>query len=605
MKKYTKYLFFIALVSTTLHTSANVIGNRIDSLWHIYNTGGDAYKVNTLLCIAGDYEILNSSKKQDSAFNIAITIAQLTTNDTLQMRVYEDYIQSDDLADNSKSLNYANQMVSLAKNTNNKEWFCRAYQSLASASLNAGAYASATDEANKANEYANLLSNNKLKVRCYLLVGNCAEKRNNKIDAFRNYMNALYLSEKDNDTMSVYDTYDCLYSFFMVLSNYDKARQYKLKQLQLITSDIASDSIRLMNLNNDMALLSYDNNNRTLGEYFTNTVINFATQHGYIQLKYNALAIFRTYLINNGLFNDLANLYIVQYPGEFAIIQATDTILFYRLKAYIQEGKKSPDSAAIYYQLAADRITTESHDGIFLSNFFKRYGEFLLRNGNVSDAKIKFDAAYKYALSAKYFPYVLDATKYLDSISFMEKDFTKAYTYEKLNRLYADSLAMSSKQDELLLIEIDHENQNRALVAEKEHEKTERRHNLEDTAIVIVIASLFIILAMLGSFKVPKVIIKVLGFFSFILFFEFIIMITDTKVENYTHGEPWKILAFKLIIISIIAPIHHWLEHKVINYLYEHRLIDTYNLRVRPVLNKIRKKKANAAVVRNNEAGHN
>jgi hypothetical protein len=83
----------------------------------------------------------------------------------------------------------------------------------------------------------------------------------------------------------------------------------------------------------------------------------------------------------------------------------------------------------------------------------------------------------------------------------------------------------------------------------------------------------FTLLVLLGVFQVSEATIKLLGFFAFILLFEFIILIADTKIHHMTHGEPLPILAIKIVLIAILLPLHHWLEHKVVKYLTSRRLI--------------------------------
>jgi len=49
--------------------------------------------------------------------------------------------------------------------------------------------------------------------------------------------------------------------------------------------------------------------------------------------------------------------------------------------------------------------------------------------------------------------------------------------------------------------------------------------------------------------------------------FEFIILLADNRIHEWTHGEPWKVMSFKIILVAMLFPLHHWLEHKVIHYL--------------------------------------
>jgi len=72
---------------------------------------------------------------------------------------------------------------------------------------------------------------------------------------------------------------------------------------------------------------------------------------------------------------------------------------------------------------------------------------------------------------------------------------------------------------------------------------------------------------------VPSWLIRVLGFFSFILFFEFIIMIADHKIYHITNNEPWKILLIKIGLIAFLLPFHHWIEKKVTQYLINNKIL--------------------------------
>ena len=88
---------------------------------------------------------------------------------------------------------------------------------------------------------------------------------------------------------------------------------------------------------------------------------------------------------------------------------------------------------------------------------------------------------------------------------------------------------------------------------------------------------LFLSLAAMGKFKVKPWFIRSLGFISFILLFEFIILIIDGQLHAITHGEPLPLLLIKIVLIALLLPFHHWLEHKVIKYLVRHEQIGSIN----------------------------
>jgi hypothetical protein len=146
-------------------------------------------------------------------------------------------------------------------------------------------------------------------------------------------------------------------------------------------------------------------------------------------------------------------------------------------------------------------------------------------------------------------------------------DYKNGEHYLSLYNLYRDSLESLAKQKDLLNIEIG--NANKRLIQEKEAElaATRIRNNLEYLGITAAIVTVFIILVLFGVFKISPAVIRALGFFAFIFLFEFIVLLLDEQIHEFTHGEPWKILGVKIVIISLLLPLHHWMEEKMHHYL--------------------------------------
>jgi len=71
----------------------------------------------------------------------------------------------------------------------------------------------------------------------------------------------------------------------------------------------------------------------------------------------------------------------------------------------------------------------------------------------------------------------------------------------------------------------------------------------------------------MGIFKVSPRTIKILSFFSFLLFFEFIFLIFKKQIAVITNGEPWMDLGFMVLLAAVMVPLHHWGENKVVAYL--------------------------------------
>jgi hypothetical protein len=87
-------------------------------------------------------------------------------------------------------------------------------------------------------------------------------------------------------------------------------------------------------------------------------------------------------------------------------------------------------------------------------------------------------------------------------------------------------------------------------------------NNIQYTAITIGIIFLFILLAVLGMFRISAGAIKAISFFTFLMLFEFIFLVFKKNIHSITHGEPWKDIAFMIGLAALLFPLHHWAEHR-------------------------------------------
>jgi len=133
------------------------------------------------------------------------------------------------------------------------------------------------------------------------------------------------------------------------------------------------------------------------------------------------------------------------------------------------------------------------------------------------------------------------------------------------------------RERDLALLEIEDVTRQQQREAELAKEKELRKYNLQYMLITIVVATVFVLMIMIGMFKISAGIIRLMGFLSLIFFFEFVILILDNGIHHLTHGEPWKVWLIKIGIISFLLPMHHFLEHKLIHYLLSRHLITVRN----------------------------
>jgi len=142
--------------------------------------------------------------------------------------------------------------------------------------------------------------------------------------------------------------------------------------------------------------------------------------------------------------------------------------------------------------------------------------------------------------------------------------------YNSLYYQYKDSTDKLNKEKELAQVEAADEQQRLEREQREAAERKRRKNNIQYLSITIGIAALFVALVILGMFKVSAGTIRFIGFFAFLMFFEFIFLIFKKNIYSVTQGEPWKDLAFMIALAAMLVPLHHWMEKKVLNYLTSH-----------------------------------
>jgi uncharacterized membrane protein len=145
-----------------------------------------------------------------------------------------------------------------------------------------------------------------------------------------------------------------------------------------------------------------------------------------------------------------------------------------------------------------------------------------------------------------------------------------ASLYSGIYYRYKDSIEKLNKEKEIAQEVASDEKQRNDRMAREKEEDRKKRYSIQYLAITIGIAAFFVMLVMMGMFKVSEGTIKAIGFFVFIMLFEFIFLLFKKRIAGITGGEPWKDLLFMIGLAALLLPVHHWLEHNVIRYLTSH-----------------------------------
>ena len=99
--------------------------------------------------------------------------------------------------------------------------------------------------------------------------------------------------------------------------------------------------------------------------------------------------------------------------------------------------------------------------------------------------------------------------------------------------------------------------------SEKEKAEMSRRNNLQYSGILIFLVLMSAGLVGLGKISMPVRMAEGLIFFTFLLFFEFTLVLLDPYIEVYSSGAPAIKLGFNAILAAMIFPLHSFFEERV------------------------------------------
>ncbi len=420
---------------------------------------------------------------------------------------------------------------------------------------------------------ASAIKDDSLQVACYITYGDVYGRKKERLLSLRNYLQALRIAEEAKHHNSLRNCYTSLSGFYASIKEYDKAIDFAQKandELQFISVE-NKDYLRVVDLFG-MGNLYVQKKNFEMSVHYFEESIRLADSLNYHPLKmpgYNGLL--NQYLEANQpqkaleFFNKRTDLkQFINNMGFGHVVDAAYGVIHSKLQ--------QDDSARFYFAKAAPGYEKKASPSNRLV-FYTQYGDMYKGTGELPKAIGYYTRASLLADTINNLEWKKETALHLDSLYAQAGDFKQSRLYGNLYHMYKDSLQKLGEQKDLMQAELADEQQREERRHKEELAALERKHTVQYTGISIGIGIVFILLVAMGIFRVSETTIKVMGFFSFILFFEFIILLADTKIHHWTHGEPLPILAIKIILIAMLLPLHHWLEHKVVHYLTSRRLI--------------------------------
>ena len=236
--------------------------------------------------------------------------------------------------------------------------------------------------------------------------------------------------------------------------------------------------------------------------------------------------------------------------------------------AYLKLGNY--EQSLIHYKASLDYLVAANDDEVLC--------EATLGLANLYEHLNKFDSAGHYAnvslnIAKKdgFLSKELDAAEFLTDHYKKVKSIDSAFSYVNYVRGLNDSVNSKSKIRESQVISSNEQFRQLELEENRLKEKQERIQQLQMLLIAIFIPGFFLLTLFLSRIKMHIKLIRLLGILSLLFLFEYLTLLLHPTVANLTHHTPvYEIIIF-VAMAAILIPLHHRLEHWLINKLLHHR----------------------------------
>ena len=478
-------IFIQWFLAGTLYSQTHLPDTMV-ALWSRYkNAHDDSARVVCLSGLAYFYtDYMEDYEKADSLAEAAIRIAEMNHRPGLLLLAYNRYIET---TDNSKyvakALSYAKKALQNCRINSNPVMNWRTYINMAQVYLSRYNFSDANTCSLDAFRIANDLKNDTMIAESFICLGKSLDYNNEKttVQGFTNFLTAREIAEKTGNLRLLQKCYAQLYEFYKYNKMHDEAIESKRKEGAIIQRFNPVDSAALIWIQYDLQLIDIRQEDCVINEQNVIFIIDFAVRNRNKRLKAWEFALYRTYLLKTEDVERLFRFYIKTFPEDFTNLKLTDIEMYYRLKGYFTEFERKPDSALYYFEKAEQSlISDKDHNNLYKSNFYNRYGQFLMRQGHAREAIEKFTRSYLLAEADNYpgrFDFMKNSSGNLELLFTECRDYKSALYYSVINRQISDSISKNSVKDQIMAETVRQERSQSEIAAEKDRAKIRQREN--------------------------------------------------------------------------------------------------------------------------------
>lgn len=569
--------FLITFLSAFLFqgTSVAQFSHKLDSLWTIYKTAtNDSDKVVACGKLAEYYYIYQLDRQGDSVLQEQLKIAEISQNKNLFLTAFfgkavmniSDWAKKETF---DRALQFVKRGLDYAKTIGREDYVTLSYIRIATLYRKKAELDMAFNNANNALTSSLNINNDSIKILAAIEFGNTYQAKGESLFAFKTYTNAFDNAVEVDNIFLQSEVYHRFSELYRSLDNDITAKEYLLRSVELNKKykngeGLIKDCIDLARLTDERYYIEK--------ALFLSDSLNL--ENYYIRAK----EIMYGYYTAVGKNSDSTMKFLNNNPDLTGTWKNIGMPVYYMNIGSVYQYANKWDSAIYYLQLAQPGYEKDFYDKnrqVLYAEIGKCYS--LLQKPEQAILYYEKALALNMRINS-----LVRAVSYSDALSTLYgqiEDYRKALYYSRQGAVLKDSLQKLANQKDIALIELNNE--------EKRHDKELQsiaahklvKRNLQYMAITISITVFFFLLVVLGMFPISKVTIKLLGYFGFISLFEFIVLLIDPFLHNLTHGQPLQVWLIKIVLIAMLVPLQHYLEHQMINYLHTRKKKFTFSIK--------------------------
>lgn len=529
----------------------------------------DAERIQAYSDLADYYSLFKLNAKSESVLQKAFFIAQLSNDNELVLNS----LFSNDIVTinpwNSKEtfeqlIQFISKGLEYAQDMKRQDYIAIAYIRLAGIYRKREQYDKAMQQATLAFTTLNNIEADSIKCVLYNELGDIFLAKGDAISSYKNYENAFEIAYKLKNIPLQSEIYHHFSELYKSLGNEKVAEENLMKSIKLNKSNNYDKG--LLKDYMDLARLTDDSG------YINKTAV-LADKLRSERYKEYAKRLMLAWYMVKGQNITITLDYFSKNPtlGQYYKNQGTDNYYWNLGNIYLYGGKY--DSALYYFKLAEGELNKNYDFGVRLA-VYSSLAETYLRDHNNIEAINYYEKAFQICKITNSLVSLPAIGNSLSNLYAGQLNYKLAYYYAKQVDSCNAVINEISAKDKLALLQVNMENKKRESDLLEIKQKKNRLYDLQIIAITILLASIFTIMLLVGMFKVSKAAIKMLGYFAFISLFEFIILLIDPFIIRITNDEPLKIWGIKIIVIALLVPFQHFMEHSLIKYLSSRKLLE-------------------------------